>query len=64
VATHDIQEEAALCNQVLLLARRVVAIGVPNEVLTQDTLMQTFGIVVGGEKKLHVIECDHSHGDA
>ena len=50
VATHDIQEEAALCQQVMLLARRVVAVGVPEEVLTPDALLETFGIVVAGER--------------
>jgi ABC-type Mn2+/Zn2+ transport system ATPase subunit len=63
VATHDIQEEATLCHQVMLLARRVVAIGAPKEVLTPDTLLETFGIVVAGEKKLHVIESKHGHDD-
>jgi ABC-type Mn2+/Zn2+ transport system ATPase subunit len=63
VATHDIQEEAMLCNQVLLLARRVVAMGPPNEVLTPDALLKTFGIVVAGEEKLHVLECQHGHDE-
>ncbi len=62
MATHDIQEEAALCHQVMLLARRVIAIGPPGEVLTPDALLETFGIVVAGEQKLHVLECKHGHG--
>jgi ABC-type Mn2+/Zn2+ transport system ATPase subunit len=62
VATHDIQEEAALCHRVLLLARRVVAMGTPEEVLTPDALLETFGIVVGiDQKRLHVLECKHGH---
>lgn len=61
VATHDIQEEAALCHQVLLLAHKVVAIGAPQDVLTPDALLETFGIVVAGEKRLHVLECKHGH---
>ena len=63
MATHDIQEEAALCHQVLLLARKVVAIGKPQEVLTPEALLETFGIVVTGEQKLHVLECKHGHDD-
>ena len=63
MATHDIEEEAALCHQVLLLARRVVAIGAPNEVITPEALLETFGIVVTGEQKLHVLECKHTHDD-
>jgi ABC-type Mn2+/Zn2+ transport system ATPase subunit len=59
MATHDIEEEAALCHQVILLARRVVAIGSPNEVITADALLETFGIVVTGDQKLRVLECKH-----
>ena len=64
VATHDIQEEAALCNQVMLLARRVIALGTPQSVINTETLLETFGIVVTGEKeKLHVLECKHGHDE-
>jgi ABC-type Mn2+/Zn2+ transport system ATPase subunit len=62
VATHDIQEEATLCHQVMLLARRVVAIGAPQDVLTPDALLKTFGIVVTGDKHLQVLETQHGHG--
>jgi ABC-type Mn2+/Zn2+ transport system ATPase subunit len=62
VATHDIQEEASLCQQVILLARRVVAIGTPQAVSTPEALLETFGIVVTDEKKhLQVLECKHGH---
>jgi ABC-type Mn2+/Zn2+ transport system ATPase subunit len=61
VATHDIQEEAALCNQVMLLARRVVALGPPQQVLTSEALLETFGIVVTGAKHFTVIESVHGH---
>ena len=61
MATHDIQEEAALCQQVMLLAHKVVALGAPQEVLTPDALLETFGIVVTGEKRVHVLECHHGH---
>jgi ABC-type Mn2+/Zn2+ transport system ATPase subunit len=62
LATHDIQEEAALCHQVMLLARKVIAIGSPRKVLTPEALLATFGIVVAGEKKLHILETQHGHG--
>ena len=62
MATHDIQEEAGLCHQVMLLARRVVAIGAPQDVLTPDALLKTFGIVVTGDKRLQVLETKHGHG--
>jgi ABC-type Mn2+/Zn2+ transport system ATPase subunit len=61
MATHDIEDEAALCHQVMLLARKVIAIGSPQEILTPEALLQTFGIVVTGEKRLHVLECKHGH---
>jgi ABC-type Mn2+/Zn2+ transport system ATPase subunit len=62
VATHDIQEEAALCHQVMLLARRVVALGPPNEVINTEILLETFGIVVTGDhERLRVLECRHGH---
>jgi ABC-type Mn2+/Zn2+ transport system ATPase subunit len=62
VATHDIQEEASLCQQVMLLARRVVAFGTPQEVITTENLLETFGIVVTGAKeKIQVLECHHGH---
>ena len=44
-ATHDIGE-AIEYDQVLLLSRRVVALGPGREVLTPDRLMETFGIVI------------------
>jgi ABC-type Mn2+/Zn2+ transport system ATPase subunit len=44
-ATHDIGEAIEYA-QVLLLARRVVALGPGREVLTPDRLMETFGIVI------------------
>jgi len=62
VATHDIQEEASLCQQVMLLARRVVAFGTPQEVITAENLLETFGIVVTSAKeRIHVLECRHGH---
>ncbi len=62
VATHDIQEEAAICRQVLLMARRVVALGAPQDILTPENLLNTFGIVITGNKDVHVIETYHGHG--
>lgn len=44
-ATHDIGE-AIEYDQVLLLARRVVALGRGDDVLTPDRLMETFGILI------------------
>ena len=46
-ATHDIQE-AAEYDQVMLLARRVVALGPGRQVLTPETLLETFGMFVQG----------------
>jgi ABC-type Mn2+/Zn2+ transport system ATPase subunit len=51
-ATHDIAE-AAEYDQVLLLARRVVALGSGVEVLTADRLLETFGILVRDPHEEH-----------
>ena len=60
-ATHDIQE-AAMCCQIMLLARKVVAIGSGSEVLTPDKLLETFGIVISGDhERLAVLEREHGH---
>ncbi len=61
VATHDIHEEAGLCQQVVLLARKVVAIGPPGDVLTSDALRETFGLVLDCEHKPTVLECRHEY---
>ncbi len=62
VATHDIQEEAALCQQIMLLAHKVVAFGPPQQVLNSETLLETFGIVIGkDQKRPAVLECAHGH---
>jgi ABC-type Mn2+/Zn2+ transport system ATPase subunit len=45
VATHDI-EEASACDMLMLLARRVVAVGAGPDVLTPDLLLKTFGIQI------------------
>jgi ABC-type Mn2+/Zn2+ transport system ATPase subunit len=51
-ATHDIGE-AVEYDQVLLLARRVVALGAGAEVLTPDRLMETFGILISDPHAEH-----------
>ncbi len=62
-ATHDIQE-ASLCDLVMLLARRVVALGPPGEVLTSDALLETFGIVLNPQDQLASVAAvaqEHGH---
>lgn len=65
-ATHDVGE-AAVCDRVILLARRVVADGPPSSVLTPENLMETFGIgLTRVGDQLLVTEHghhDHSHRD-
>jgi ABC-type Mn2+/Zn2+ transport system ATPase subunit len=60
-ATHDIQDEANMCRQVMLLARKVVALGAPRVVLNPEALLKTFGIVVTGDKRIQVLETHHGH---
>ncbi|MFN8186628.1 MAG: metal ABC transporter ATP-binding protein [Gaiellales bacterium] len=64
VATHDIGD-AMRCDLVLLLARRVVALGPPATVLTRATLLDTFGLAIQTlEDGVMVMETAHGHGDA
>lgn len=63
VATHDIQL-AAECNQAMLLAREVVAVGPGEEILTPESLLKTFGIVFlyqGEDKGVGIVEREHGH---
>lgn len=63
-ATHDISE-AVEYDQVLLLARRVVALGPGDEVLTPDRLMETFGILIRDRHAEHqgrFTVAERSHG--
>jgi len=63
-ATHDIAE-AAEYDQVLLLARRVVALGPGRDVLTADRLLDTFGIVVRDRHAEHAgrfVVAERAHG--
>ena len=63
VATHDIQL-ASECNQAMLLAHAVVAVGPGEEILTPEALLKTFGIVLlyqGEDKGVGIIEREHGH---
>ncbi len=63
VATHDIQL-ASECNQAMLLAHEVVAVGPGDEILTPEALLKTFGIVLlyqGADKGVGIVEREHGH---
>src|SRR5512135_2378363 len=63
VATHDIQL-ASECNQAMLLAHEVVAVGPGEEILTPEALLKTFGIVLlyqGEDKGVGIVEREHGH---
>ncbi len=63
VATHDIQL-ASECNQAMLLAKQVVAVGPGDEILTPEALLKTFGIVLlyqGEDKGVGIVEREHGH---
>jgi len=61
VATHSIKE-ASHCDQVLLLASRVVAFGPPTQVMTPQNILETFGLVaqLSGENLL-IVDPGHEH---
>lgn len=62
-STHDIGE-ALRCDDVVLLAGRVVAHGSPDHVLTPEHLLETFGIsLTRVDDRLQVIEQHHVHHD-
>ena len=44
VSTHDLAQVPALCDEAVLLQRRVIAHGTPGEVLRPEVLMEAFGI--------------------
>ena len=56
LSTHHL-DEARHCDQVALLAGRVVAIGSPDEVLVPELLRETFGARILGDHSGH----DHDH---
>ena len=63
-STHDIGE-AIEYDQVLLLARRVVALGPGRAVLTADRLLETFGIVLRDAHEEHagrLVVAERAHG--
>ncbi len=63
-STHDIAE-AVEYDQVMLLARRVVALGPGREVLTADRLLDTFGILLRDPHKEHAqrfVVAEVAHG--
>jgi ABC-type Mn2+/Zn2+ transport system ATPase subunit len=63
-ATHDIGE-AIEYDQVMLLARRVIALGPGADVLTPDRLLETFGILVRDPHEEHrgrFVVAERGHG--
>jgi ABC-type Mn2+/Zn2+ transport system ATPase subunit len=63
ISTHDIHEEAALCRQVMLLARKVIALGPPQEVLTPKALLEAFGVVVSEGQRLQLLDQHQNETD-
>jgi ABC-type Mn2+/Zn2+ transport system ATPase subunit len=43
LTTHDLQQAAAICDRLCLLNVRVTAFGTPDQVLTKDALVATYG---------------------
>ena len=76
ISTHHM-DEAELCDQIVLLANQMIAVGAPDEVLTNKNLQEAFGLrMAHGDKEdcvfhgehdsheggvLHVFN-DHGHG--
>jgi ABC-type Mn2+/Zn2+ transport system ATPase subunit len=63
LTTHDLALAARVCDRLLLLNRRLVAMGAPDEVLRAEVLRQAYGrelMVVGQD--LVVVDDAHHHG--
>jgi ABC-type Mn2+/Zn2+ transport system ATPase subunit len=63
VATHDLQE-AMQCNQAMLLARKVIAVGRGQDIITTETLLEAFGMVIAFNNQnqgVAVVEREHTH---
>ena len=63
VATHDIQE-AFNSSCAMLLARKVIAYGKGAEIITPQSLLETFGIVIttqANQTGIMVVEREHEH---
>ncbi|HVP21168.1 MAG TPA: ATP-binding cassette domain-containing protein [Anaerolineaceae bacterium] len=66
VATHDIQE-AMNSSCAMLLARKVIAYGKGAEIITPQSLLETFGIVIttqANQTGIMVVEREHEHNGA
>jgi ABC-type Mn2+/Zn2+ transport system ATPase subunit len=68
VATHDLEQAAKHFDRLMLLNHRIVAFGLPNEVLHTDNLLQAYGgrlRPVDGQSILNVDGCcdegEHDH---
>ena len=62
IATHDIQE-AMDCSLTMLLARKVIAMGRGEDVITPAALLETFGITINlGTAPLGVTVVEREHG--
>jgi manganese/iron transport system ATP-binding protein len=68
VATHDLEQAAKHFDRIMLLNHRIVAFGMPNEVLHTDNLLQAYGgrlRPVDGQSILNVDDCcdegEHDH---
>jgi ABC-type Mn2+/Zn2+ transport system ATPase subunit len=64
VSTHDLEMASERFDQVVLLSRRLVSIGSPEQVFTEKNLQQAFGgqmVVVNG-KAIVVDQCCGGHG--
>jgi manganese/iron transport system ATP-binding protein len=55
VATHDLELARSRFNQIMLLNRRVIAFGEPDEVLLESNLIDAYG------GSIHVVEAEEGH---
>jgi ABC-type Mn2+/Zn2+ transport system ATPase subunit len=70
VATHDLDQAAERFDRVLLINRRLLGFGTPEEVLTSERLLQAYGghlhvLQVGNDTLLALTDtcCDEGEGE-
>jgi ABC-type Mn2+/Zn2+ transport system ATPase subunit len=65
MATHDLTQAAAMCDNLCLLNQRLVAYGPVEDVLTEDVLREAYGIHLhfapGDQAQAHLLGDVHHH---
>jgi ABC-type Mn2+/Zn2+ transport system ATPase subunit len=61
MATHDLGQAAAVCDQLCILDQRLIAYGAPAETLREDVLREAYGVHLHLPAEDHILEDAHHH---